>query len=116
MKLIYIILGFCSLIVGILGIILPLLPSTPFLLLAAFLFAKSSEKFHNWLINTKIYKEFVVDIKNKELSKSKKIKLFLSLSLVFFISFYFCPNKIGKIVIMIVYLGHIYYFFIKKKE
>ena len=38
---------------GILGIFLPLLPTTPFLLIAAACYIRSSEKFYNWLINNK---------------------------------------------------------------
>lgn len=42
--------GFISLVLGIIGIPLPLLPTTPFLLLAAFCFSQSSETLHNWLV------------------------------------------------------------------
>lgn len=42
--------GFLSLAIGIVGIFLPLLPTTPFVLLAAFCFSKSSERLHQWLI------------------------------------------------------------------
>ncbi|MEH6833477.1 MULTISPECIES: YbaN family protein [Falsihalocynthiibacter] len=50
MKTVWLILGIAALTLGIIGIALPLLPTVPFLLLAAFLFARSSENLHNWLI------------------------------------------------------------------
>ena len=43
--------GFLSLAAGIVGIVLPLLPTTPFLLLAAYCFACGSQRLHDWLVN-----------------------------------------------------------------
>ena len=51
--------GTVSVLLGILGIILPLLPTTPFLLLAAASYAKSSEKFYNWLINNRFFGNYI---------------------------------------------------------
>lgn len=50
-KLLFITAGWVSLALGIAGIPLPLLPTTPFLLLAAFCFAEGSDRLHDWLVN-----------------------------------------------------------------
>lgn len=54
-------LGFLSLIIGIIGIFVPLLPTTPFLILTAFLFNQSSPRFHAWLLNHKYLGPPIVD-------------------------------------------------------
>lgn len=56
-----IILGWFSLITGIIGIFLPLLPTTPLVLLAAWCFSKSSVRFHNWLIEHKFFGPIISD-------------------------------------------------------
>lgn len=45
----FLVLGLCSLLAGILGIVLPLLPTVPFILLSGYCFARSSERLHTWL-------------------------------------------------------------------
>ncbi|RZA08047.1 MAG: DUF454 domain-containing protein, partial [Proteobacteria bacterium] len=51
MRFLYLTIGWISLALGILGIFLPLLPTTPFVLLAGICFAKGSPRMHAWLIN-----------------------------------------------------------------
>ncbi len=52
-RLLWMICGFVALALGVAGIILPLLPHTVFLLIAAFCFSRGSERLHSWLINHK---------------------------------------------------------------
>ena len=53
-RVLYITGGTLSLALGVLGIVLPGLPTTPFALLSAYLYAKSSEKLYNWLLNNRL--------------------------------------------------------------
>lgn len=59
MKILFIVLGSLSLGLGILGIILPLLPTTPFLLLSATLFMHSSPRLYDWLLNHKYFGVYI---------------------------------------------------------
>ncbi len=59
LRVIFLIVGFISFGLGTVGIILPILPTTPFYLLAAFCFVRGSNKFANWFLNSKFYKNHV---------------------------------------------------------
>lgn len=58
-KYILIAVGCLSLVLGILGIFLPLLPTVPFLLLTAYCFARSSDRLYQWLINHKTFGSYI---------------------------------------------------------
>lgn len=53
--------GLLALALGAIGVVLPLLPTVPFMLLAAFCFARSSERLHNWLISHPTFGPSIVD-------------------------------------------------------
>jgi uncharacterized membrane protein YbaN (DUF454 family) len=61
LKPIFFVLAWLSFILGIIGAFLPVLPTTPFLILSALLFSKSSPKFHIWLLNLPIAGEGIRD-------------------------------------------------------
>ena len=83
-KILYILIGCISLGLGIIGVILPILPTVPFMLLAAFCFAKSSERLDGWFKNTKLYREN--NIKNG-MTKQAKIRIMCSVTLLMSIGF-----------------------------
>jgi len=53
LRYVYITLGWISLVTGIIGIFLPILPTAPFIILAAFFFSRGSERWHRWLLANK---------------------------------------------------------------
>jgi len=58
-KFFYLCVGFFFVLLAIAGIFLPILPTTPFLILAAMFFSKSSKRWHNWLINNRVFGPFL---------------------------------------------------------
>ena len=55
----FLILGLLSVVLGSVGVILPVLPTTPFLLRAGWIFTRSSPQFKNWLESTLLYERYV---------------------------------------------------------
>ena len=90
LKVLLLILGFISLGLGCIGVILPILPTAPFLLLTSFCFVKSSEKFNNWFLNTKLYKNYLENLqKNKVMTLKGELMLLLGVSIMLLTSMYF---------------------------
>lgn len=109
-KILYIIIGCISLGLGIIGVIVPILPTVPFVLLAAFCFAKSSERLDGWFKNTKLYEEN--NVKNG-MTKQAKLRIMCSVTLLMGIGFIMMGLKgivVGNIVLLIVWIFHMVYF------
>lgn len=62
-RILFLVLAGLSCALGLVGVVVPVLPTTPFLLLATFLFARSSPRAHKWLTSTKAYAAYVVPFK-----------------------------------------------------
>lgn len=68
--------GWLSLALGCIGVFVPVLPTTPLVLLAAFLFARSSERIHRWLCRTKVYRAYVAPFKRDGgITRTKKVRV-----------------------------------------
>ncbi len=78
-KILLIILGSICVILGLIGIIVPLLPTTPFLLLAAFFYGKSSHRLQQWLFNNRVFGPYLTNyVEGKGISiKNKAFTLIL---------------------------------------
>lgn len=105
-KTIYIFLGFITLSLGVLGIILPLLPTTPFLLLSAFFFMRSSKKLYDWLLNHRFLGIYIYSyITFKAIDLKTKIYAISLLWISLFISMILLQNIYLGILLMIVGFG-----------
>lgn len=106
-------LGFVSLGIGVVGAVLPVLPTTPFLLLSAALFAKSSERFHKWLLSTNLYQKYIDQaVHKKQMTKKAKRNMLVTLGIIFTVGIIFSP-VFAKVIILAVAVGHFYYFLFK---
>lgn len=77
---------------GVLGILLPVVPTTPFLLLAAACFARSSERFYVWLLTNRVFGSYIRDWREKRgLSIPLKIWVIIMLAATMALSIYFVP-------------------------
>lgn len=115
-KIIYIVLGLLAFGLGALGVILPILPTTPFLLLASFCFVRGSDRINNWFIGTTIYKKHIETFIN-ERSMTKKQKLIIPgfATVMILIPFILVDNLPMRMTILIVIIFKWYYFIFKVK-
>jgi uncharacterized membrane protein YbaN (DUF454 family) len=111
-KMVYIVIGAIGLALGAIGAVVPMMPAFPFLLLAAFCFARSNEKIYNWFINTKLYKDNLEDyVAGRGMTKKAKIRLMITVTILMSIGFIMMDAvPLGRIVLSIVWLFHIIYF------
>lgn len=108
----YIILGCIGVGLGAVGAILPLLPAFPFLLLAAFCFARSSERLDRWFKGTKLYKENLESfVQGRGMTKKTKVRIMVTVTLLMSIGFVMMHAvPVGRIVLGCVWVFHIVYF------
>jgi len=92
MRILLIMVGWLCVVLATLGVVLPLLPTTPFLLLAAWCFARSSPRFHHWLLHRSWFGSYLRHWQaHRALPKGAKPKAVALIVTTFAISIYFVP-------------------------
>lgn len=104
LKKLYTFLGSLFVIIGVIGIFLPIFPTVPFLFLALFFYGKGSKKHYYWLMKNKYFSKYILDYK-----RGKKIPLLYKI--LFIITFwlslaitstFFIDNQILRVILIII--------------
>ena len=113
-KIMYIILGCIGVVLGAIGAVVPMLPAFPFLMLAAFCFARSSKRLDSWFKGTKLYKDNLEDfVAGRGMTLKTKLRIMITVTALMSIGFIMMGIKkvvVGCIVLGFVWLFHILYF------
>ena len=110
-KIIFVIVGFISLLLGIMGTVLPILPTVPFLLLASYCFARGSNKFEVWFKSSKIYKKYLENfILNKSMTLKQKIYISTFADIMIAFPLVILNNLYIKLFLIIIIIFKYYYF------
>lgn len=100
------ILGILSLVAGTIGIFLPLLPTTPFLLLSTYCFSKSSERFYNYILTNKVFGKYITDYREKKgITVKNKIVVLIVLTCGIGYSFTRVSTIQMQVLLAVVFIG-----------
>ena len=111
-RFLWMIAGFLCLILGTIGVVLPILPTVPFYMATVFCFAKGSKRLHRWFLGTRLYKKHLESFAtNKEMTKKTKTSIFITVMILMAIGFFMMKDVlIGRLILAIVWIFHILYF------
>lgn len=94
------------------GVVLPFIPTTPFLLVAAFCFARSSARLNAWFKSTKLYRSVLEGyVQKRSMTLKAKLTILVPVTALLAIGFALMANvPVGRAALVAVWLGHIVYF------
>ena len=108
----YVAAGFLSIGVGFVGIWTPLLPTTVFLLLAAFCFARGSERWHQWLMAHPQLSPYIRAFRDKQgLTRGQKLRIATLITVTLLISAIFIPSTLGKTIAGLMWIALMTFFY-----
>lgn len=115
-KSLYVVVGIISFGLGAIGVMLPVLPTTPFLLLSSFCFVRGSERFDKWFKGTKIYKKHLESfVNNKAMTLKQKITILLFADFMLMFPLVILDSIMVKALIVTVMLVKYWYFVFRIK-
>ena len=111
-RIVWLLIGFLSMGIGAVGVVLPVLPTPPFLLLASFCLAKGSARFHRWFTGTNLYKKHLESfVENRTMTLKTKFSLLIPASCMLILAFLAMQNVYGRVFIIFLILFKYVYFF-----
>lgn len=115
-KAVFVGLGCLFFACGWIGAFVPILPTTPFLLLSAACFAKGSKRLNVRFLNTRLYKRHLQSyVERREMTLKSKIMICAFATAMLMIAFFAMSNWIGRVVILCVIAFKYYYFIFRIK-
>ncbi|MCR5278777.1 MAG: YbaN family protein [Lachnospiraceae bacterium] len=113
-KIVFIVVGCICLALGTVGVMLPILPTTPFYLVTAYCFARSSDKLNSWFKGTKLYKKHLESfVEKKGMLASTKACILTTVTLFMSLGFFFMARKgiwIPCVILAVIWTAHMIYF------
>ncbi|MDY6013196.1 YbaN family protein [Clostridium sp.] len=115
-KFLYIVVGLISFALGGIGVVLPILPTTPFLLLSSFCFVRGSERFNRWFRGTKMYKKHLESfVNNRAMTMKQKITILLFADIMLMFPLIILDSILIKVLIILLILTKYWYFMFRIK-
>lgn len=116
LKSIYLIIAFLFLLFGLIGLLIPVLPTTPFLILSSFFFTKGSKRFNKWFVSTKLYKNNLQSfVQSKTMTIKTKVRILSLATSILILAIYLVNNLYARVIMVVVIIIKYYYFIFKIK-
>lgn len=113
-RILFVVLGSICLALGCIGIALPILPTVPFFLATVFFYANSSQRLHDWFVNTKMYKKHLESfVQKRGMLMKTKLTILTSVTLIMAIGFVMMLRKgiyVPCVILGVVWVCHVIYF------
>lgn len=115
-KAFFVFVGIVVLALGLLGTVLPGLPTTPFLLLSLYCFTKDSDRLNKWFRGTALYQRYLAEyVQTKSLPLKQKLAIQIFAGTMMTISFVLIDNPVIRIILVLGFFIHNYVFIFKIK-